>query len=429
MGLMNVLKFSAACFDLLGWPLFALGYPLCASIRVIETNSISDVRNLVAYWVLFSLISLFDHTFAKLLEWIPFWPYIKLMVICWLVIPHFDGSYYVYQHLVHPCLSMDPQVVMNWLFNESKKKFHSRENFLVSANQYIKENGPEALEKLLARKLRRTKPNVEVKETKAPAAPEKEGEQWKCEEPNVAQKEIQVVKVTEIKTGGDGAKRCEGANGSEKEIKVMEETQRTFGNTAQWVKQAEINLGETRSNTTCAVEIKERAAALVAAEIEACRDNRTPEIPLHNKVQKEWACAVCQFTTQSEVTFNSHLQAKRHQLRAKNQATKTNCSPSASKAKKSGQSTKEEQPKCPSNKLNSKNSGISAASTLKKPDETKDDEQQKCASSNGPNQKSNKKQEEKVLVLEQGHQNNFDPRSHIYFGSHKFQICRKMEDV
>ena len=185
------------------------------------------------------------------------------------------------------------------------------------------------------------------------------------------------------------------------------------------------------------MEIKERAAALVAAEIEACRDNRTPEIPLHKKVQKEWACAVCQFTTQSEVTFNSHLQGKRHQaiseqLRAKNQATKTNCSPSASKAKKSDQSTKEEQPKCPSNNLNSKNNGISAASTVKKPDETKDDEQQKCASSNGPNQKNNKKQEEKVLVLEtneQGHQNNFDPRSHIYFGSHKFQICRKMKDV
>ena len=41
----------------------------CASIRAIETNSISDFRKLVAYWVLFSLISLFDHAFAKLLEW------------------------------------------------------------------------------------------------------------------------------------------------------------------------------------------------------------------------------------------------------------------------------------------------------------------------------------------------------------------------
>ena len=157
------------------------------------------------------------------------------------------------------------------------------------------------------------------------------------------------------------------------------------------------------------MEIKERAAALVAAEIEACRDDRTPKIPLHEKVQKEWACAVCQFTTQTEATFNSHLQGKRHQaiseqLRAKNQATKTNCSPSASKAKKSDQSTKEEQPKCTSNNLNSKNNGISAASTVKKPDDTKDDERQKSPSSNEPNQKNNKKQE--VQTNEQGHQKN-----------------------
>ncbi|RVW36207.1 hypothetical protein CK203_113783 [Vitis vinifera] len=72
-------------------------------------------------------------------------------------------------------------------------------------------------------------------------------------------------------------------------------------------------------------------------------------------------------------------------------------------AKKSDQSTKEEQPKCTSN-LNSKNNGISAASTVKKLDETKDDEQQKSASSNGPNQKNNKKQE--VQTNEQGRQKN-----------------------
>ena len=84
---------------------------------------------------------------------VPFWPYIKLMVICSLVIPHFDGAYYVYQHLVHPCLSMDPQVVMNWLLNESKKSFHGGENFLIAADLYVKENGAEALEKLLNSKV------------------------------------------------------------------------------------------------------------------------------------------------------------------------------------------------------------------------------------------------------------------------------------
>uniref|UniRef100_F6I1U8 C2H2-type domain-containing protein n=1 Tax=Vitis vinifera TaxID=29760 RepID=F6I1U8_VITVI len=290
---------------------------------------------------------------------------------------------------------MDTQVVMNWRFNESKKLFHSRENFLVVADRYIKENGAEALAKLIASKLKSTKPNVEVKEIEAHAAPEKKGEQWKCEEPNVSQKEIQVVEVTEIKSGEDGRNRCKGPNAAKKEIKVTEVTQRTFGGTAHWVKQTELNLGETKSNTTCIAGIKERATALMTAEIEACRDDRTPEISLHKKVQKEWACAVCLLTTQSEATLNSHLQGKRHQatseqLKAKNQATKDNGSPSASMAKISDQSTKEEQPKCTSNNLNSKNNGISAASTVKKPDETKDDKRQKCASSNGPNQKNKK---------------------------------------
>nr|CAN78525.1 hypothetical protein VITISV_029613 [Vitis vinifera] len=151
MGFMNVLKFSAACFDILAWPLFALGYPLCASIRAIETNSISDFRKLVAYWVLFSLISLFDHAFSKLLEW-------NLELLFSVFFP----------------------VTIIKMFNVP-------------------------------------------------------GLHWKCEEPNVAEKEIQDVKVTDIKNGGDGAKRCEWPNAA-KEVKVTEVTHRTFGGTAQWLR-------------------------------------------------------------------------------------------------------------------------------------------------------------------------------------------------
>ncbi|KAJ9705503.1 hypothetical protein PVL29_003508 [Vitis rotundifolia] len=267
MGVMNVLKFSAACFDLLGWPLFALGYPLCSSIWVIETNSISDIRKLVTYWVLFSLISLFDHAFAKLLEWIPFWPYIKLMIICCLVMPHFDGSYYVYKHL--------------------------------------------------------------------------------CEELNVAQKKIQVVELTEIKNG-DGAKRCEGPNVAKEEIKVTKAAQRTFGGTAKWVKRTELNLGETKSTTTCAEEIAERATKVeqkkrtfnnLKAKNNGISASSTVKKPAeqhksassngleqkNNKSHqknlkqsgggmKEWGswCNICNVSRTSELDMASHLNGRRH---------------------------------------------------------------------------------------------------------------------
>ena len=41
----------------------------CASICAIESNSISDTRKFIAYWVFYSLISPFEHAFMKLLEW------------------------------------------------------------------------------------------------------------------------------------------------------------------------------------------------------------------------------------------------------------------------------------------------------------------------------------------------------------------------
>ncbi|XP_028057407.1 HVA22-like protein a [Camellia sinensis] len=70
MGIVSFLKFGLKCFfDFLAWPLFALVCPLYASVWAIESNSNSDMRNLVAYWIVFSLISLFELAFVKLIEW------------------------------------------------------------------------------------------------------------------------------------------------------------------------------------------------------------------------------------------------------------------------------------------------------------------------------------------------------------------------
>ncbi|KAE9446998.1 hypothetical protein C3L33_21101, partial [Rhododendron williamsianum] len=40
-----------------------------ASIRAIENNSYSEMRNVVAYWILFSLVSLFELAFVKAIDW------------------------------------------------------------------------------------------------------------------------------------------------------------------------------------------------------------------------------------------------------------------------------------------------------------------------------------------------------------------------
>jgi hypothetical protein len=64
----------------------------------------------------------------------------------------------------------------------------------------------------------------------------------------------------------------------------------------------------------------------------------TKSIPDSKEVQKEWTCAICQVTTQSEITLNSHLRGNRHkanyeELKANNLRAKNKGFP-ASTAKK-----------------------------------------------------------------------------------------------
>ncbi|CAN1357302.1 HVA22-like protein a [Linum perenne] len=65
----NFIQVVAKNFDVLALPLVTLLYPLYASIRAIETKSRSDDQQWLTYWVLYSMITLFELTFAKILEW------------------------------------------------------------------------------------------------------------------------------------------------------------------------------------------------------------------------------------------------------------------------------------------------------------------------------------------------------------------------
>ncbi|XP_021814711.1 uncharacterized protein LOC110757426 isoform X2 [Prunus avium] len=149
MGFVGLVEFALQCFDALAWPLLALLYPLCCTIRAIEANSISDSQRL------------------------PLWRHIRLMIVFWLVIPHYGGAFYVYNHLIRLCLSMDLQIVINW-FNKRKKSSFDRDNFLTEVERYVKENGPEALENIVASTSEKTKSSRDAKEFKAVSLENKE---------------------------------------------------------------------------------------------------------------------------------------------------------------------------------------------------------------------------------------------------------------
>ncbi|ONH93383.1 hypothetical protein PRUPE_8G229300 [Prunus persica] len=107
------------------------------------------------------------------LAWLPLWPHIRLMIVFWLLIPQYGGAFYVYNHLIRPCLSVDLQIVINW-FNKRKKSSFDRDNFLAEVERYVKENGPEALENIVASTSEKTKSSPDAKEFKAVSLDNKE---------------------------------------------------------------------------------------------------------------------------------------------------------------------------------------------------------------------------------------------------------------
>ncbi|KAK1435804.1 hypothetical protein QVD17_01573 [Tagetes erecta] len=147
----DLLLLIAQNIDVLAGPIISLAYPLYASIQAIETKNVVDDQQWLTYWVLYSMITLFELTFSTLIEWIPYWSYAKLILTCWLVIPQFSGAAYVYQHYIRPFYVGNRTI--NVFYVPSKKDTHFRtptqDDILISAEKYVHETGPDSFQETI----------------------------------------------------------------------------------------------------------------------------------------------------------------------------------------------------------------------------------------------------------------------------------------
>ncbi|XP_028774928.1 uncharacterized protein LOC114731850 [Neltuma alba] len=284
------------CIDFLSWPVLALGYPLCASVRAIENDNNSDTRNLISYWILLSLIYLFDYAFLKLLQWFQYWYYMKLMIVVCLVIPDFGRSSHVYNQLIRSCIYMNPRVAIR-KFRNWKRVFVEKEDFLMLAEKYITENGTGALEKLIACK--NTQQNLEVEAKKAAPTAEKNDTQQ-----NTAQN---------LDTGTEKTVRTIEKSEAQQTNKVRLPLEQKDIKDLEMIEKEEIPNGKPiftfmpQTNTACAAPDQIRSPYLTYQKL------------------KEWWQNTQKVRTTSEADLNCHLHGRLHKaaceaLKAKNQS-------------------------------------------------------------------------------------------------------------
>ncbi|KAH0682201.1 hypothetical protein KY289_019953 [Solanum tuberosum] len=85
---------------ILAGPVMMLIYPLYASIVAIESTSKLDDEQWLAYWILYSFLTLVEMLFQPILNWIPIWYDVKLIGVAWLVLPQFRGATFIYETYV-----------------------------------------------------------------------------------------------------------------------------------------------------------------------------------------------------------------------------------------------------------------------------------------------------------------------------------------
>ncbi|KAL6536862.1 hypothetical protein OROHE_012446 [Orobanche hederae] len=71
-----------------------------ASVVAIESTSKLDDELWLAYWILYSFLTLMEMVLQPALEWIPIWYDVKLAFVAWLVLPQFRGASFIYEKLV-----------------------------------------------------------------------------------------------------------------------------------------------------------------------------------------------------------------------------------------------------------------------------------------------------------------------------------------
>ncbi|XP_077229462.1 HVA22-like protein f [Tasmannia lanceolata] len=146
---MGILGAMARHLDALIGPGVMLLYPLYASMRAIESPSTLDDQQWLTYWVLYSLITLFELSSWKVLAWLPIWPYMKLVFCLWLMLPIFNGAAYIHENFVRKYIKNVDQVSSNYPEKQRKVLLMMTPNSRKLVERYISEYGSEAFERVV----------------------------------------------------------------------------------------------------------------------------------------------------------------------------------------------------------------------------------------------------------------------------------------
>ncbi|KAK9063873.1 hypothetical protein SSX86_017745 [Deinandra increscens subsp. villosa] len=146
---MGLLATIARHLDTLVGPGVMLVFPLYASMIALEGSTSEDDQQWLTYWVLYSFITLFELSCWKVLQWLPFWPYLKLLFCMWLVLPGINGASYIYANIARKYVNVGGRVSSKYPEGQRKVLQMMSLDARRSVESYIEKYGPEAFDRVV----------------------------------------------------------------------------------------------------------------------------------------------------------------------------------------------------------------------------------------------------------------------------------------
>ncbi|KAI0451327.1 TB2/DP1, HVA22 family-domain-containing protein [Xylaria acuta] len=135
-------------------------FPLFASYKALKTSDPAQLTPWLMYWSVLSCALLAESWTEFILAWIPFYSWIRLGFLLWLVLPSTQGARVLYEGYLHPYLEENELAIEDFIAS-------AHDRFKTAGIRYLKE----AIE-LIRTRVFNLPPSERQEETRAAAAPQ-----------------------------------------------------------------------------------------------------------------------------------------------------------------------------------------------------------------------------------------------------------------
>ncbi|KAK4238348.1 TB2/DP1, HVA22 family-domain-containing protein [Achaetomium macrosporum] len=115
-------------------------FPLFASYKALKTSDPSQLTPWLMYWVVLACVLLVESWTEWILFWVPFYAYIRLLFLLYLVLPQTQGARLIYEEHIHPRLEENEKAIEEFIASAHARLRSAGIDYLKRAIELLKTN-------------------------------------------------------------------------------------------------------------------------------------------------------------------------------------------------------------------------------------------------------------------------------------------------